>query len=91
MPPVCTITGPVEDGGTISAAGCEYDFNASVDVSDACGVITYYWELKDVTKEPHVLVAYGDGDLNSETEDNFDISVEELSDGDYKLKDTGNG
>jgi hypothetical protein len=86
MPPVCTITGPVEDGGTISAAGCEYDFNASVDVSDACGVITYYWELKDVSKEPHELVAYDDGDLNSETEDNFDISVKELSDGDYKLK-----
>ena len=86
MPPVCTITGPVEDGETISAAGCEYDFAASVDVADACGVIEYYWELKDVTKEPHVLVADGYGDLNSETEDAFDISVEGLEDGDYKLK-----
>ena len=86
MPPVCTITGPEEDGSTISAAGCEYDFNATVDVTDACGVITYYWELKDISKDPHELVAYGDGDLNSETEDNFDISVEGLGDGDYKLK-----
>jgi len=87
MPPVCTITGPtLDEFGVISAAGCEYDFNASVDVSDACGVIEYYWELKDVTKEPHVVVAYGSGDLNSETEDAFDITVEGLSDGDYKLK-----
>ena len=87
IPPECIITSPgVAAGDTISAAGCEYDFTASVDVSDACGVIEYYWELKDVTKEPHVVVAYGYGDLNSETEDAFDISVEGLSDGYYKLK-----
>jgi hypothetical protein len=86
VPPVCTITGPVEEGGEISAAGCEYDFNASVDISDACGVIEYYWELKDISKEPHELVASGYGDLNSETEDAIDITVEGLADGDYKLK-----
>ena len=76
MPPSCTITGPVEDGGVISAAGCEYDYTVSVDVTDACGVIGYYWELKDVSKDPHEVVETGQGELNSETEDNFSLTVE---------------
>ncbi len=89
MPPSCTITGPVEDGGVISAAGCEYDYTVSVDVTDACGVIGYYWELKDVSKDPHEVVETGQGELNSETEDNFSLTVEGLGDGDYKLKVRG--
>ena len=43
-PPVCVITGPVESGGTVAAAGCYYTLEATVDVTDVCGVIKYYWE-----------------------------------------------
>ena len=44
-----------------------------------------------MSKEPHELVAYGDGDLNSETEDNFDISVEGLADGYLQVESESNG
>ncbi|NND05745.1 MAG: T9SS type A sorting domain-containing protein [Saprospiraceae bacterium] len=86
VPPVCVITGPVADGDTIQAAGCYYDFNATVDVTDSCGLVQYYWELKDITKDPHELVDYYSGELEGGS-DNFAIEVEPLlGDGDYKLK-----
>ncbi len=87
MPPVCTITGPVEDGGTVSAAGCYFNLEATVDVSDPCGLIEYYWELKDIAKDPAELVegAYGSGELTDESAQ-FTINVDDLGSGDYKLK-----
>ena len=85
IPPVCTITGPVDEGGTIEAGGCDYTFNASVNITDACGVIEYSWQLKEVKGSDAEVVAEGYGDLNSEEEDNIDISVEGLATGTYKL------
>jgi hypothetical protein len=86
VPPSCVITGPVEDGGTIEAAGCDYNFTASVDVTDSCGLIEYYWELKDITDdEDHILVDSDYGSLQDGS-DNFTIEVEGLQDGYYKLK-----
>jgi hypothetical protein len=85
IPPVCTITGPVDEGGTIEAGGCDYTFNASVNITDACGVIAYSWQLKEIKGSDAEVVAEGYGDLNSEEEDNVDISVEGLATGTYKL------
>ena len=85
--PVCIITGPVEDGGSVQIGGCTYDLSVNVDASDACGINTYYWELKDLTddKEP-VTVDSGDGELNMDTLENFSITSEDIYPGYYKLK-----
>ena len=83
LPAVCLITGPVEDGGLISAQGCTYDFSARVDVMDACGVVDFYWELRRSQGET---VATGNGDLNSMEIDEFIVEAEGLIDGMYQLK-----
>ncbi len=86
-PPVCVITGPVEDGGSVDAAGCYYTLNATVDITDACGLIKYHWELKDITKDGEEFVVDSDDDeLNSEETDQVEITVEDLPTGDYVLK-----
>ncbi len=84
VPPECIITGPVENGGVISAAGCEYDFHATVDVEDACGVIAYYWEL--INDETKAVVKAGSGSLNRDVADDFGVHVAGLLSGDYTLK-----
>ncbi|MCB0687825.1 MAG: T9SS type A sorting domain-containing protein [Saprospiraceae bacterium] len=82
VPPVCLITGPVEAGGVISAAGCDYDFFADVDVMDECGVIDYTYQIF----ANQVVVANGFGQLATEVQDHFTISAANLSDGDYTLR-----
>ncbi|MDH3245910.1 MAG: T9SS type A sorting domain-containing protein, partial [Saprospiraceae bacterium] len=85
-PPVCAISGPVTDGGQIEVGACAYNLVATVDVSDACGVSNYYWEIKDIKDESDpVVVDSGDGALNSDTTDAFTITSDDLSDGVYKL------
>ena len=85
IPPVCLITGPVDDGRTIEAGGCDYTFNASVNISDACGIIAYSWQLKEIKGTDADVVAEGYGDLNSDSSDQVDISVDNLITGSYKL------
>ncbi len=86
MPPVCTITGPVEDGGAIEVGACAFDLSVQVDAEDACGLTRFYWELKNISDpEAAVVVDDGDGDL---TEDmaSFEIESTDLPHGTYKLK-----
>ncbi len=84
MPPVCTVTSNVVDGLAEVAGGCYYTYEANVDVADPCGVIEYYWELKDIKKDPAEVVDYGSGTLDG-TEDAFSVTVEDLGTGLYKF------
>ncbi len=85
-PPTCEIVGPVEDGGSIDVGACYFDLEASVIGMDACGVIKYYWELKDVTDEDAVTVVDSDhGALSGDTTDAFDITSADIPHGSYKL------
>ncbi len=85
-PPTCLIVGPVEDGGSIEVGACYFDLAASVVGMDACGVIKYYWELKDITDEDNVIVSDNDhGELSGDTTEGFDISSADLPHGSYKL------
>jgi len=85
--PVCLITGPVESGDSVSLSGCDYNLNVSVDASDACGVISYRWELKDITNEvdPKIFDS-GIGVLEGDVEGVFSISSQGLSPGTYTLR-----
>jgi hypothetical protein len=85
--PVCVITGPVASGDSVALGACDYDLAVTVDAMDACGLTSYYWELKDITDaEEHTLFDSGSGDLDGDIEDNFDISSDDLYPGTYKLK-----
>ncbi len=86
LPPVCTITGPVESGGSIEVGACAFDLAVTVGAMDPCGLTRYNWELKNITDPDAVtIVDSGDGDL-SDNEDNFDIESSDLAHGNYKLK-----
>ncbi len=84
VPPLCQINGPVEDGGTIEAGACTYDFEADLSVSDVCGVTSYTWQLLDITEvgDP-LLLDVGSGYIDSLK---GSISSDDLLPGDYKLK-----
>ena len=85
-PPTCTIIGPVEDGGSIEVGACYFDLEASVVGMDACGVIKYYWDLKDITDPDNVILFDSDhGELSGDTTEGFDISSADLPHGSYKL------
>ncbi|MCB0664552.1 MAG: DUF11 domain-containing protein [Saprospiraceae bacterium] len=77
--PACILTGPVEDGGTISVTGCSYDLEVEVDVQDACSLESYSYELR---KEENI-VDLGGEDLDSGF---FRISSPDLTDGHYQLR-----
>jgi hypothetical protein len=84
--PVCLITGPVETGGSVDLGSCEYDLKVQVDASDACGLTSYLWELKDVTDpEDPFIIDSGSGTLSGEEEEDFDITSAGLTPGTYKL------
>ncbi len=85
IPPVCTITGPVDEGGTIEAGGCDYTFNASVNITDVCGVIEYSWQLKEIKGSEAEIFQEGYGELNGDSTDQVDISIKDLVTGSYKL------
>jgi hypothetical protein len=85
--PICIITGPVATGDSVSLAACDYDLDVTVDAIDACGVISFYWELKDITEDGnHTLFDSGVGELDGGDEGTFDISSQGLYPGTYRLK-----
>ncbi len=89
IPPVCTITGPVESGDTVITGSCAYGLSVDVEVSDQCGVQKYYWELKDITDAKSITVYdSGHGTLNADTTDQFSITPDDVYPGSYKLKVT---
>ena len=83
--PVCTITGPVNSGDTIEVGGCDYNFAASVSTTDACGVISYSWVLKQIEEGIATEIDSDLGALSSDTTAAFDISSDGLLPGTYKL------
>ncbi|MCB0688656.1 MAG: T9SS type A sorting domain-containing protein [Saprospiraceae bacterium] len=86
LAPVCVITGPVASGDTITIGACEYTLDVDVDASDACGLTSYYWELKDATDSTdHLLVDSGQENLTGGAESSFSISSAGLLPGTYKL------
>jgi hypothetical protein len=86
LPPVCSISGPVADGGTIEAGGCYYNLEVEVLVTDICGLIEYDWELKDISGSAPYPVDNGQGSWNGEDTARATIVVEDLSTGNYLLK-----
>ncbi len=86
VPAICVITGPVEDGGLVEAAGCLYNFEARVDVMDACGVIQYYWQLLEEKDGQAFEITAEEGSLDGEVVDQFTVNISDLTDGSYTLK-----
>ncbi len=85
-PPTCVIVGPVEDGGAIEVGACYFDLEASVVGMDACGVIKYYWDLKEIKDGDDATIVDSDhGELSGDTTEGFDISSADLPHGSYKL------
>ena len=85
-PPVCTIRGLSEEGGVVEVGTCAYNLSVDVDVEDACGVSSYYWELKEVKGSVSSVFASGQGGLSSEASETFTISTPDVPQGAYKLK-----
>ena len=86
MPPVCVVTGPVEDGGSIEVGACAFNLTVDVAAVDPCGLSRYYWELKDITDSENTsLVDDGNGELAGD-EAAFNISSNDLPHATYKLK-----
>jgi hypothetical protein len=84
--PRCVLTGPVQTGGTVETGACEYELVVTVDASDACGLTSYYWELKDFSDpDDGLFIDSGNGSLSGEEETAFDIVVAGLAPGTYKL------
>ncbi len=81
--PMCTITGPVADGGTIEAGGCDYDFSATLDVQDDCGLVSYEAILENITKGDEEVERW-EGDLSTGT-GNAILNAAGLTAGDYRL------
>ena len=81
--PVCTFE---EELDLVEAAGCAYTLDHKVNVTDACGALSYHYELfealKDDKKES---VATGSGELEG-METSFNVVVEDLTTGSYQLK-----
>ena len=87
LPPVCNIVGPVEDGGTVEVGDCAYNLRATVEMEDSCGITSYYWGvyLLDSTDSP-ILVSDFQSPYFDVPQTTFDISVDSLAPGDYKVK-----
>ena len=82
VPPGIAIT-PLPGGDVVSAGGCLYNFSTTVDVTDACGVLSYRWVLFD---EDGATVGQGSGDLDLGVADDFEVSVPGLGTGSYTLR-----
>ena len=82
-PPVCVLT---EDLGEVDAPGCYYTLNQTVDVTDGCGVLNYYWELHEIKGSEKTLVDSDEGEFEGDTTGQFGIEVADLGSGDYILK-----
>ncbi|MBK8501902.1 MAG: T9SS type A sorting domain-containing protein [Saprospiraceae bacterium] len=85
--PICAIeTPPVVDGGTIEFGACDYDLSVKVTSTDACGLTSCYWELKEVSSSVHLVVDSGEGVLKGADSTSFLVESEGLLSGTYKLK-----
>ncbi len=84
--PVCLITGPVEDGGEVTSFSCDYDLSVEVSAGDACGVNSYQWDLSEWVDGSLVIYTSDAGSLESDTTEQFEITVEGLLPGDYQLR-----
>ncbi len=82
VPPVCTFEEELEE---VEAAGCAYTLRQTVNVSDPCGTLSYYWELNELKGDEETLVDSDEGELDG-ISDNFEIEVADLLTGDYILK-----
>lgn len=77
IPPVVDIA-PLPGGDIVAAGGCLFDFSTTVDITDACGVISFRWMLFD---ENGAVKGQGTGDpVNNE------IAVSGLGTGSYTLR-----
>ncbi|NND33886.1 MAG: T9SS type A sorting domain-containing protein, partial [Saprospiraceae bacterium] len=87
MPPVCQINGPVEDGGTIEVGDCLFNLRANVEMQDSCGITSYYWGVYrlDSTESPLLIQDYQSKQF-ALPQTSFDVSVDGLQPGDYKVK-----
>jgi len=92
-PPVCNIVISGDTSSTAgssadspaffeAAGGCVLDIVGTVDVQDPCGLIDLGWELKDLASG--TVVAIGSGSV-SDTADVFDLLIDSVLPGSYKL------
>jgi len=92
--PVCEITTDMVaesgDGTAASPAvfaaqgGCYLTIQTAVEVSDPCGLIDLYWELKDVTTG--TVASSGSAALEGDTLEMAAISIADVGPGSYKLQ-----
>lgn len=83
--PECVVTGPVPDGGVINANGsCTFDFTATVDLNDACGIISYTHRLYE-EGGTHI-IGEESGSLPAVGQALVDVSYPGLPAGSYQLR-----
>ncbi len=82
LEPVCTFT---EELDVVEAAGCAYTLDQEVTVTDACGALSYHYELFEIIKEEKESVDSGGDDLEG-TETSFHVVIPDLTTGSYQLK-----
>jgi hypothetical protein len=85
LPPVCLITGPVNDGDTVSLYSCDYSVEISIEAMDACGLNAYHWGLKEVSEAVAQGIDEGHGILNGDEKGSFPIALSSLAPGSYEL------
>ncbi len=82
--PICSIGGPVPDGGTIEVGACEYDLELDVLMMDACGISRYEWVLIDLKDDSEI--DGGHALLEIEAQQVVPITIKDIAQGSYKLK-----
>jgi hypothetical protein len=83
--PVCYVTGPIENGGSLESGACDFDLTFTVIAVDACGLKNTSWELSEISSDP-VLVDFGEYALNGSDSSSFLIEPENLLPGLYQLR-----
>jgi len=87
LDPVCTVQGPVVDGGTVEVGDCFYNFEATVQMADSCGIVSYRWLLYEVSdlEDPRLIDGF-ESEKFETGQTSFDILSEDLDVGTYQLK-----
>jgi len=80
IPPVCLIDLPSE----MMSIGCSYTLDTDIEVQDACGLIDYAWQV--INTKSGTLEGAGNGLLDLETGDRFNVQAPNLSPGSFYLK-----
>ncbi|MBK8503968.1 MAG: T9SS type A sorting domain-containing protein [Saprospiraceae bacterium] len=84
--PVCEIEGPVTDGETIAVGDCYYDFEATVNMQDSCGIIAYTWSIFEISELKKSLVDSYTSQPMSSAQTSFTVNSADLGAGSYELK-----